>query len=551
MRKFILIAVVLATIAAGIFGGVPLYRKWMGRQELERAKKSFERNDYKEGLIWLRKVLSRDGNSVEAVRIMADLSETMHSPAAVYWRERLVQLEPAVDSNRIQLARVALASGNIEAAKKALNGLDAKAKNTGEFLRLSGVVAMTEGNLASAEKLFQDSVSLDPNNPYGLLNLGIIRSQRVDPNQSQAGVAILESLRTNGGVRSDALRHLTLDAVRKTNISRAQALVAELISIPPVILNDRLLELEVLKAAKDKSLDLKIGLLQRDTETNARAIMEFGRWMLANGMAHRLLKWKSEIRPEIATNVPVSMVVADGYLALTNWPGLSDWVSKQNWGEYEYLRHAFACRTSKESDKAGSARSQWNEALRATENKLDRLVALQRAMAAWNWLAESEEILWVIVRKYPAERNASLALAELLAARGRTRALMDLMEHESRLQPENLELKNNLAALALLLDANEVKPHEIAKKVYDSAPTNVVYGSTYAYSLYKQNKIKEAFGVLKQYPESQLGQPGVVGYYGLILIANGEQASGKAKIIAALQYRVLPEEEKLFRLHMR
>ena len=38
--------------------------------------------------------------------------------------------------------------------------------------------------------------------------------------------------------------------------------------------------------------------------------------------------------------------------------------------------------------------------------------------------------------------------------------------------PSSLAIKNNLAFVALLLDAQEFKPHELAREVYKLAPTN-------------------------------------------------------------------------------
>jgi len=123
---------------------------------------------------------------------------------------------------------------------------------------------------------------------------------------------------------------------------------------------------------------------------------------------------------------------------------------------------------------------------------------------------------------------------------------MMLYSQELKRSPSDLAMKNNLAMTALLLDAQELKPHELAREVYEKAPTNAAYVSTYAFSLHLQKKDAEALKVIERLKPQELQNPSIAGYYGLILKATGNGAKAKVYLESASKARLLPEEKKLF-----
>jgi predicted Zn-dependent protease len=172
---------------------------------------------------------------------------------------------------------------------------------------------------------------------------------------------------------------------------------------------------------------------------------------------------------------------------------------------------------------------------------------LERLAAAWNWPTELEEVLWSIVNKYPGEKGQAQTLGTLLYVTGKTRSLLTLFAQEIKKDPKNLDAKNNLAAVALLLNAEEQKPHELAREVYEKKADNPAYASTYAYSLYLQNKAADALKVMDGLASGQLEQPALAGYYAVMLAANGDKVKAKKYMDLAAKARILlPEEKELF-----
>jgi hypothetical protein len=221
-------------------------------------------------------------------------------------------------------------------------------------------------------------------------------------------------------------------------------------------------------------------------------------------------------------------------------------VETQNWGEMEFVRHAFKARALRGQELAGAAKGEWEQALKAANSQKGSLVMLLRLAAAWNWQSEGEEILWSIVNRYPAEKWAFQGLSQALFTGGRTRPLMMLYSQELKRSPADLGIKNNLAMTAFLLEAKELKPHDLAREVYEKAPTNAAYASTYAYSLHLQEKNAEALKIFQTLTAKQLEDPGIAGYYGLILKATGDKAKARVYLDWAFKSPMLPEEKKIF-----
>jgi len=71
-----------------------------------------------------------------------------------------------------------------------------------------------------------------------------------------------------------------------------------------------------------------------------------------------------------------------------------------------------------------SASIEWDKAFKATGGRKENLVMLLRLTAAWNWVSETEELLWTVIQNFPEEKWAGVALSKNLLREGRTRSLM-------------------------------------------------------------------------------------------------------------------------------
>jgi len=246
------------------------------------------------------------------------------------------------------------------------------------------------------------------------------------------------------------------------------------------------------------------------------------------------------------TNQPTTLLIAECDEVTKDWKGLNAWLEKQRWSEMEFLRHAFMCRALRGQQLEDTAKTEWEQALRSANAQKQSLVMLLRLASEWRWVTEGVDLLQTYVSRYPEEKWASRALTQTYISGGQTRSLVQLFSQELKRNPADLAAKNNLATVALLLNAQELKPNDLAREVYEKAPTNASFAATYAFSLYQQKKSGEALKIMRQLKPQELEFPSIAGYYGVILKATGDTADAKIYLDKAVKTRLLPEEQKLF-----
>jgi hypothetical protein len=138
-------------------------------------------------------------------------------------------------------------------------------------------------------------------------------------------------------------------------------------------------------------------------------------------------------------------------------------------------------------------------------------------------------------------------LSALLQSSGQTRSLLTLFAGQSQRNPSDLEAKNNLASVALLLNAGEHRPDAIAREIYESQSTNAMFATTHAFALYQNKQFADARKVMDRLSAEDLEIPSIAPYYALILEASGDRLSARKYLGFGLASTWLPEETALFR----
>ncbi|HVY71151.1 MAG TPA: hypothetical protein VHH73_14560 [Verrucomicrobiae bacterium] len=555
MKKVVVFLVVLGVLLGGGYAAYRSYRHVRQARLINQARTFLDKNNTRKAGLALQRALHYNTNDVEACRLMARLGEMSHSPAAIYWRDRVVQLAPNSSADKIALAQTALALREPAFAAHALEGVDEASKKTAAYLVAAGTAAAEAGQSSLAETRLTEALRLEPQNNTAQMNLAVVRiasSNQTVRAQAQAALRSLTTSATNAFLRCQARRELLIDALHHKELNTALALSVELLQDTNSVFQDRILRLETLQQANKPEFKSTLAATQRDaaSKTNANEVYELGVWQLANVPMPETLAWLRSVPMEMQTNVSVAMMMAEADITMQNWSTVSKNLGTQNWGELEALRHAFLCRAARGADNnanaTGAALGEWELALKASNYQKVSLAMLLTLTRRWGWAKESEELLWAIVNRYPHEGTMVQELTRLLFNNGRTRSMMVLCGQQLKRAPDRLELKKNLALLALLVGDQDVRPHELAREVYEKAPANPAYAATYAFSLLIQRKNAEALQVMQKLPPQEVQRPDVAGYYGLTLQANGEAAKAKPFLEIGLKRPTLPEERKLF-----
>jgi tetratricopeptide (TPR) repeat protein len=545
-KKIIVICVLVLVLLAGGYAGRSAYIHLRHDRLIKQARNFIASNKEKKALFALQRVLKANPKDLEACRLMAVLTEAGRSPSALLWRSRVVELNPSSIPDRLAMAQTAISARDYASATNALEGVSVEGKKTAEFHNVAGMLESTINRYAEAEAHFLEAIRLSPTNLAPQLSLAVVRLRQTNAPGLVAARSTLQQLTANPAFRSQALRELVIDALRYQQTNQALAMSKDLLLDTNSVFSDRLLRLEVLRVTQNPELKSAITTFQNESTNNPGYLYEMATWQMSKNGPLDLLAWLKSLPSNISTNQPVALLIAQCHTALKDWRGLQTSIEKQNWGEIEFIRHTFFARSLREQSMLAASKTEWTLAVKSTEDQLQGLVMLLRLVVPWNWAGESEELLWKIVRTYPTEKWAMRALTIALFEGGRTRSLMSLYSGQLAANPNSLLVKNDLAMMALLLDAKELKPHDLAREVYENASTNSNFISTYAFSLFLQKKNSEALKTMEQIQSKELDDPSMAGYYGMILKANGNPAKAKAYLELASKARVLPEERKLF-----
>src|SRR5262249_39146802 len=148
---------------------------------------------------------------------------------------------------------------------------------------------------------------------------------------------------------------------------------------------------------------------------------------------------------------PLPAVKADCYIALRDWPGLEQYLTRQRWDDQEHLRLALLTRALREQNRREMAGAHWQRAMTAAGNRVQRLAGLAQLATSWGWTADADDALWAIVRRAPWSNFAWAALIDNRTRAGDTQGLYRIYSAQLEASPDSLPAKNNVAIIALLL----------------------------------------------------------------------------------------------------
>ena len=549
MRKIIIVlssCIVLLLLGYTSYRG---YQVWKQSHGLAMARAYYAKGDARSTLLSLQQVLHTNPRNIEACRMVADLTEAARSPRALFWRQRVLELNPKSFDDRLSLAQAAIVFQDYPLATNTLAGTSDADKGTAAYNDIAGTVALVGGRLDDAEAFFTEAIRLDPSNSVSQVNLAVVRLHRTNTlDMADARIALQRVILNskNFTLRSQARRELIKDAVRFNDTPTALALSQELAEQTNAVFTDKLLRLDVLKKVNSAEFKPALASYQHEASTSPEKLFDLSNWQMHNLSMATALAWLQNLPIQTRTNQTAEVLAAQCQLQLGEWRELQASIQHENWSELEFTRHAFLARSLREQGLNEASTAEWGVALQTAGQQKTSLISLFQLAAAWKWNSEAEQLLWTLVNQYPEEKWASAVLAEALTAWHRTTSMVQLFSILHKREPDNAAIKNNLAMTALLTGAHELNPNALAQEAYEAAPSNPSYASTYAFSLYLEGKNAAALKIMQQFPPKELDDVSIAGYYGLILKANGDNAAAKGYLNRAFSGPLLPEEQALF-----
>jgi hypothetical protein len=186
----------------------------------------------------------------------------------------------------------------------------------------------------------------------------------------------------------------------------------------------------------------------------------------------------------------------------------------------------------------------WNAALKATQNRADRLVAMAQLAEGWDYPEEAADAWWLIANGNENAKEALSALHRLYKAKQNSHGLLRVAKRALELNPADLVAANNYASLGLLLTGDSAA-RRLATRLHADNPANPAFSSTYAFALFTEGKTSEALKQMETLKETQLRHPAIAAYYFVMLVENGKMERAHLFLSWANKAQLLPEEQQL------
>jgi hypothetical protein len=415
---------------------------------------------------------------------------------------------------------------------------------------LASQLALKRNHGDRAEQHLQKAVALEPTNRLHQINLATLRLQARRTEVVQAAHQELEGWASDPEWGLTVLRTLVADALVRSNAPAALGFSARLLAQPHATFADRLQDASAAWLAAEASLPQRVQALQQAAGTNAVFVTQVAWWLNHHGQAANTLDWLASQSAELRQQPVIGLAEAEALLLTRRWADLEERFSSQKWDEQDFLRLAYLARALREQGRHTVATAHWERAGDAVGRRPERAAGLVQLAFNWNWIEEALTLLWRWAREQPREDWPLQQLTRHYSLQAQTEGLCQVHEELRRRQPDSLPIKNNYAMLCLLLRRDLVNTRQLAQEVYQAAPTNGIFASTYALALYLGGDSAGAQVVLQRLPEAEQNRPEVTPYAALFQAVTGG-AGVRAQLEAAARSASLPEERALFEAALR
>jgi predicted Zn-dependent protease len=565
-RRWLIAASVLGVALLLIAALIRFFPDWNQNRLIRRARISMEWKDYVGARLTARRALQLNDRSVPALTILAELAEKQQSGQSLYWRRRLVELQPANEEARLTLAEQALVLRKALLAKDALEGVSDHAKESARYHHVAGQLALALGQKPVAEAEFARAVQGDSANTDYQIELASLRIQSEEETIRDQARQLLDGLFQQPATLARAAPALIADALKRKDYDRAIFVANSMRQRDGASWDDSLYYLQLLHELKHPGYPALLTELQEKAADDPERVSALVSSMTSNHSALLAVHWCKELSPEVVKTMPAPMALARAYAVLGDWTGLKPLVenseepslqsgddsptaanppSIRDWHSYEFMRLALLARALRAQGDTGEWRVMWSAAVKAASDRPVAIAILGKAAIDWKWEQESVELLWLVARGPSDQMWALDILYSTYTAARATRNMLQVATRMHEVDPTNALIRNNFAILSLLAQINVDQAGNLAEDLHKEEPGNPMYASTLAFARYIQGRTQEALELMRGLGEERLRQPEYAAYFGVMLAASGERDQAKEFLRLGSSGFLLPEEREL------
>jgi len=542
-----------SVLLIGLFVIYPRVTMWRNDRLLRLAEEYIAKEDYRSSYLLLDQFVHTNPANFTARRMLAHTYEVIQPDQAIIEWENLTMAEAGNPANFVGYATAALRVGQPDRLPPVLAALEKLEPESVEYHRLAAASALARGEVAKLREHVEQLTRLEPQNPHTRFSLAALQLNSARPAELEQARASMREMAQGDGLRIRATLALINDAPRRWPEeipARLYARLADELGLRGIGTAEapRYVSIQDF-ALPPPGLPALIGHMEAQPTLTAGDAVMLAQWMLRTGQASDALYWLDTLAEPLRTSGEVRQWMATCAAALGSWPRLEQLVAGGAWGPVptESVKQAFIAHALRAAKNESKAASQWSSAIRLAEQSLAGLRALQRLAQIWRWPDKQVQVLWVLVRQFPADELAWRALAQHAQAGENSAELWRIHQAWAQAVPSNAGVRAEQVLVGLLIRPDETGLGSRAAELFTQYPGIPACRVAQALSLWRARRAAEALELLEaEGHRLNFGRnPRFALVNGLVLAALGRTAESEKMFALVQNAKPLPEERAL------
>lgn len=547
-------------IALGLIGlivavaqwGYPACKDYRLKRGLRNAEVFIAGGDYRSAYLLLERLAGKYPASLEARRAYARVIEAYGMADSLPIWKALVAAEPRNVENLIGYATALLRLGRYQEMSEVLSALRQLHPDGVEYRRLAAGMALGLQDREALQREVEALARLRPEDPMARFNLAAVLLASPTESDRRAGRAQLAVFAKGDRLRIRAMLALIADSVRRwpeqrdLNV-RCGLLAAELDLPNQTRLPPMTLRATTLKIAPLHWPSLLVEFMQAQPEPMAADVAALARWMIQIGQTREALVWLEAVDTKIRRAPEIMALMADCSLQLGQWGKLEQLLLDGAWGpaSAETVRAALTARKLQGQNEVSRAEAAWGNAIRHAGASWPDLRLLLRVAQAWGWSGRESQVLWLIVKAYPAESWAWRLLAGAAVHSRDSKALWEVYEAWAKAAPGDQRVQAEKILAGLLIRPMDPALVHAAEQLFRQNQGSPLCRGIWSLGLWRSGRTKEALDALGSDLEIYRNEPRLVLVCGLVLASAGKKVEGEQLLTSIPPEILLPEEAAL------
>jgi len=517
---------------------------------LHLSEQYLRNDDYRSAYLLLEPFVRKDPLNFPARRMLAKILETISPEQALAEWEALTTAEPGNAANHIGLATAVLKVGQLARLPAILTPLQKLEPDGLYYHRLAAASALAAGDFTRLRQHVERLAVLEPTNPLTRFTEASLRLNSSTSAEVEQARASMAEFARGGELRIRATLALINDAPRRWPAEKNSRLLytrlADELRLRGSGPAPKYVKLQGLGLPPDGLTSL-IDHMKAQPSLTANDAVFLAHWLVQIGRARDALFWLDTLDEPLRSTLVVRQNLASSAVILEEWPRLEQLLAGGAWGPVpaEAVKQAFLAHQLQAAHNESKANSQWSAAIRLCEQSLPGLQLLQRLAQVWRWPEKQVQVLWVLVRQYPAEESAWRTLA--LQARAGENSAEHWRIHQAWAQAAtgNPVAQAERILVGLLTRPDEAGLRSGAEELFREHPEMPVCRVVQALALWRAGQASSALAVLEAGEINYAREPRFALVRGLVCASLGRTGESTAMFALAQNVPLLPEERAL------